>query len=148
MTYGNLKSLTSALLIGDNVLTQDADEMIMLTDYAYDRLVKEVDVLHLYTNDGYFDMARYGMGMLGLRKPDLPGSDGDVLDIDHELGFVVARFIASFVSREKMMYHEQEAKRLANLYNQKVQYAVENFEQYGELAEHDESDQFGKKLYP
>ncbi len=148
MTYGNLQYLTKALLIGDNVLTKDENELLMLVDYAYDRLVQEVDVLKLYTDDDTLNIVRQGSGTLFLRKPDLPADDTDELDIDHELGFVVARFIASFVSREKMQYHEREAQRLARLYNQKVQVVLENLEQYGELAKYDETDQFGKKLYP
>ncbi len=148
MTYANLKHLTKALLIGDNVLTKDPDELLVLLDYALDRLVNEVDVLHLYADSTSRNIVRQGMGAMVLKKPELPSSDSDELDIDHELGFVVARFIASFVSREKMQYHEAEAQRLSRLYNQKVQVAMENLEQYGDLAEHDETDQFGKRIYP
>ncbi len=144
MTYGGLKHLTRALLIGDNTLTRDEDEMIALLDYAYDRLLSEVDVLCLFTDDPSVHIARQGMGTLVLEKPKLPEHDYDTLQIDHELGFVVARFICSFVSREKMVYHEREAQRLARLYNQKVQVAIEGFGQYGYLEEHDEEDQVGK----
>ncbi len=148
MTYGNLKHLTRALLIGDNVLTKNNDEMLALLDYAYDRLVNEVDVLRLYTGNAEVEIVRQGVGSMVLRKPNLPVNDADELDVDHELGFVLARFIASFVSREKMQYHEREAQRLARLYNQKVQVAFEGFAQDGYLVDNDKFDKFGMRLYP
>lgn len=148
MTYGKLKHLTRALLTGDNVLPKEPEEVLMLLDYAYDRLINEVDVLKLYTSDATHEIVRQGSGDLVLRKPNLPESEDDELDIDHELGFVVGRFIASFISRDKRQEHEYEAKRLSRTYNQKVQRAIEGFEQYGRLEENDPTDQFGKRLFP
>ena len=148
MTYGRLKHLTRALLIGDNTLTRNNDEVLALLDYAYDRLVSEVDVLRLYTGNSNVEVARQGVGSMVLRKPVLPSNDSDELDVDHELGFVLARFICSFVSKERSQVHEIEAQRLARLYNQKIQIAFENFAQDGHLEQHDENDKFGKKLYP
>jgi hypothetical protein len=47
-----------------------------------------------------------------------------------------------------MNVHIQEAQNLIRLYNQKVATYFETLEQYGELEEYAESDQFAKTVYP
>lgn len=148
MTYIRLKNLTKALLIGDNVLTKDADEMLGLVDYAFDKIANDADALLLFTDSISDRIVRQGPGKLFIRRPELPVYDADELDIDHELGFAVARFIASFVSREKMQFHESEAQKIIRAYNQKVQVFTENLEQDGDLDEYSETDMFGKRKYP
>ena len=147
MTYGNLKNLTSALLIGDSVLTKNENEQLVLLEYAFDRISNEADAMKLFTTDVASNrILRQGPGKQFIRKPELPKINTDVLDIDNELCFVAARFIASFVSREKMVFHDNEAQKLIRMYNAKVTTYFENLEQYGELEEHDESDQFAKRI--
>lgn len=147
MTYGRLKSLVRALLIGDSTLTKDETEQLVLLEYAYDRIANEADALKLFTtNIEEYRILRQGPGRQFVRRPDLPSIDNDELDIDHELSFVAARFIASFVSREKMAFHENEAQKLIRMYNAKVTTYFETLEQYGDLSEHDEYDQYGKRI--
>ncbi len=146
MTYGNLKSLVSALLIGDSTLTVKEEEVLVLLDYAYDRIANETDAMKLFTEDPVgLKILRQGPGRQYVRRPFLPENDEDILDIDHELSFVAARFMASFVSREKMAFHEGEAQKLIRLYNAKVATYFETLEQYGGLEEYDQYDQFGKR---
>lgn len=147
MTYSTLKSLVSALLIGDNTLTKNNDEVLALLDYAYDKIANETDAMKLFTEDSAsYKILRQGPGRQYIRRPALPTEDTDVLDIDHELGFVAARFICSFVSREKFNMHVNEAQNLIRLYNGKVATFFENLEQYGDLEEYDLYDQYGKRL--
>ena len=49
MTYSNLKYLVKALLVGDNVLTKDNNEVLVLLSYAYDKIANEADALKLFT---------------------------------------------------------------------------------------------------
>ena len=147
MTYGNLKNLTSALLIGDSVLTKNENEQLVLLEYAFDRISNEADAMKLFTTNVEENrILRQGPGKQFIRKPELPKINTDILDIDNELCFVAARFIASFVSREKMVFHDNEAQKLIRMYNAKVATYFETLDQYGELDEHDESDQFGKRI--
>ena len=149
MTYGNLKNLVRALLISDNVLTQNNDEVLVLLAYAFDTIANEADALKLFTTDiPNNQILRQGPGRQFLRKPKIPESDDEELDIDDELSYAAARYICSFVSREKMAWHIAEAEKMIRKYNQKVQTYFETLEQYGELQDHDEYDQFGKRLYP
>ena len=149
MTYGNLKHLTRAILIGDSTLTKSEEEIHVLLAYAFDLIANQADALKLFITDVPANqILRQGPGKNFVRKPALPISDTDVLDIDDELCYVAARFIASFVSREKMKWHISEAEKMIRAYNQKVQTYFETLEQYGELEEHAETDQFGKRELP
>ena len=148
MTYGNLKYLCKALLIGDNVLTKDNNEVLVLLSYAYDKIANEADALKLFTAVSENNqIIRQGPGKLFVRMPELPTDDDDDLDIDAELCYVAARYICSFVSREKGGIHVNEAMNLIRAYNHKVQVFLENMAQDAELEEFDETDQFGKRVY-
>ena len=149
MTYGKLKTLVSALLIGDHNLTTEGDQVLMLLDYAFDRVANEADAISLMTTEPEsYTIIRNGPGNLYIRKPRLPANDDSELDIDSELIYAVARFMCSFISREKMTFHEREAQKIINRYNQKVQAFFERYDQYGDLEDYDETDQFGKRIYP
>ncbi len=149
MTYGQLKNLTRALLIGDNLLSKNNEEVVMLLSYAYDKIAHDADALKLFTAVSVDkQIIRQGPGNIFVRMPVLPVNDSDELDVDDELGYVAARFICSFISREKGGLHMREADNLIRAYNQKVQVFFENLDQYGDLEEYDEFDQFGKRLYP
>ena len=149
MTYGNLKNLVRSLLIGDNTLTKSEDEILVLLEYAYDKVANEADALKLFTTDvAANQILRAGPGRQFLRKPALPTDDTDELDIDSDLSYAVARFMCSFVSREKMMFHDNEAMKIIRAYNNKVTTYFENLEQYGDLQQYDETDQYGKRVYP
>ena len=148
MTYGNLKNLVSALLIGDNTLTKNNDEVLVLLEYAFDKVANQADALKLFTTDIQENrILRQGPGRMFLKRPSLPSSDDDELDIDNELTYAVARYICSFVSREKTAMHIVEADNIIRAYNQKVQTYFETLEQYGELDEWDKYDQFGRRVY-
>jgi len=149
MTYGNLKYLVKALLIGDNTLTKDNNEVLVLLAYAYDKIANEADALKLFTAESENQqIIRQGPGRMFVRQPVLPVDDSDELDIDDELCFVAARYMCSFVSREKGGIHVNEAMHMIRAYNQKVQVFFENMDQYGDLEQYDETDQFGKTIYP
>lgn len=129
MTYSRLKSLTKALLIGDNQLTTSNEELLALLAYAYDKIATEADALKLFTTNKDNTLLRQGPGNTFVRKPNLPDSDEDTLDIDDELGYPAARFIASFISRDKGGIHYKEAMNLIKSYNHKVQAYMESLDQ-------------------
>lgn len=120
MTYKQIKSLTSALLTGDYVLTNDDDELLMLLNYAYLKIATEADALKLFTFSRDERILREGQGNMFVRMPSLPSTDDDELDIDDELGFPAARFIAGFISKKEGVIHEREAYKLIRDYNSKV----------------------------
>ncbi len=149
MTYGNLKHLVSALLISDNVLTENNDEVLVLLAYAFDTIANQADALKLFTTDvEAHQILRQGPGRNFVRKPKLPENDDEELDIDDDLCYAAARYICSFVSREKMQWHIAEAEKMIRAYNQKVHTYFETLEQYNELDEYSESDQFGRRPIP
>lgn len=149
MTYGNLKYLVKSLLIGDSTLTKDNSEVLVLLDYAFDRVSNEADVMKLFTaNNVENRIVRQGPGKMWVRRPNLPETDDEELDIDHELCFAVAEYMCSFVSRDKRKDHAVAALDLVRTYNQKVQTFFENLAQDGDLEDHDSNDKFGKRDMP
>ena len=149
MTYGNLKYLVKALLIGDNVLTKDNNEVLVLLSYAFDKIANESDALRLFTASTTDEqIIRQGPGNMFIRKPALPLDDAEELDIDDELCFVAARYMCSFVSREKGGIHVNEAMTLIRAYNQKVQVFLENLAQDEVFTDLNETDKFGMSEYP
>jgi hypothetical protein len=132
-----LKSLTRVLLTGDHVLTNKEDELRALVAYAYDKVATESDALKLFTSDKSDNILRLGPGKLYVRSPRLPQADEEELDIDDQLGYPTARYIASFVSKDKGGIHVNEAHTLIRAYNAKVQAYFEALEAAGELDPED-----------
>ena len=126
MTYKQLKTLASALLIGDNKLPQDNDLILALLEMAYIYLVDKCQVLNLSTLDKSAHIQRLGKGSYVVRKPNLPAVDTDELDIDEELGYVVASLIVSYISDKKTAIHQSRADDGIRSYNAKVDELIES----------------------
>lgn len=127
MTYGKLKTLSSALLVGDNKLPKEDESIKALLEMAYIQLVDECQVLNLQTEDKSVLVQRLSRGDFLVRKPDLPESDDDELDIDEVLAPVVASLIASFVSEKKTQVHQSRADKGIRSYNAKVDELIETY---------------------
>lgn len=125
MTYIELKNLTSGLLIGDNVLPKDDDVFKSLLSYAFNIISNKAEALRLLTMNSTEDIIRLGPGEYLVRKPNLPTLDTDELDIDHELGFAAARYIASMISKDKIAIHQQYGDDEILKYNGKVYQILE-----------------------
>ena len=125
MTYGQLKSLTSGLLIGDNSLPKDDAIFKSLLSYAFNMISNKAEALRLMTMSSTEDIIRLGPGEYLVRTPKIPESDSEELDIDHELGFVAARYIASMISKEKIAIHQQYGDDEILKYNGKVYQILE-----------------------
>lgn len=128
MTYGRLLSITKGLLTGDNTLPTDNDVLVGLVEYAFYNIAVKAQALHLMTMNRNKDILRMSEGDYLMRTPKLPVELEDKLDIDNELGYPAARFIASFISKEKAMIHLAEADRLINDYNGKVYEIMESMQ--------------------
>ncbi len=126
MTYTRFKATASALLTGDNVLPQDSDSLLGLLEMAFNDLVTHADSLHLMTLNRDNELNRIAAGDYVMRTPELPRNDIDELDVDNELCFPLARFVASYVSDKKGTVHFGEARRLINDYNAKVYEILES----------------------
>lgn len=135
MKYKMFVSLIKGLLVGDNVFPNEPEIQISLLGYAYDKIANEADALRLFKPSKDGDIVRDGPGTYYLRKPVLPEITGNVvdqsyeIDIDEELCYPLARYIASFISREKMAYHVAEAENLIRKYNSKVDSHVNKIKQ-------------------
>ena len=125
MTYGMLKSLVKGLLIGDNVLPKEDDVVKALLSYAYNMIGNKTESFHLLTLNRRQDILRMAAGDYFIRVPELPATDLDELDVDTELGFVAARYMASMVSKDKMVIHVAAAEDLIRDYNAKVYQILE-----------------------
>lgn len=127
MTYGKLKILASALLVGDNKLPKEDESIKALLEMAYIYLVDECQVLNLQTEDKSVLAQRLSRGDFLVRKPDLPNSDNDELDIDEVLAPVVASLIASYISEKKTQVHQSRADKGIRSYNAKVDELIETY---------------------
>lgn len=128
MTYGGLKSLVTGLLIGDNVIPKDDAVMKSLLSYAFDMIANKAEALRLMTINSTEEIVRLGPGEYLVRKPNLPEIDSDELDIDHELCFVAARYIAAMLSKEKIKIHQDYGDNGILRYNGKVYQILEKVE--------------------
>lgn len=126
MTYERLKILTSALLVGDNKLPKEDEQIKALLEMAYIYLVDKCQVLNLQTEDKSALIQRLGRGEMLIRRPDLPKSPNDELDIDDELAPVVASLIASYISDTKTQIHQSRADEGVRSYNAKVDEFIES----------------------
>ena len=128
MTYGKLKSLVTGLLIGDNVVPKDDEVMKSLLSYSFDMIANKAEALRLLTMNNTQDIVRMGPGEYLVRTPKIPESDDEELDIDHELCFVAARYIAAMLSKEKIAIHQQYGDDGILRYNGKVYQILEKVE--------------------
>ncbi len=119
MTYADLKTLTTSLLFGDTKIPDDTGFKPLL-GLAYIEICNKCVPLKLTTNSKDFSILRQVGDGVYLRKAKLPVNDADTLDIDDELGFAVAYYIASFLSKIKPPYFEQKAIELITSYNYKI----------------------------
>lgn len=120
MTYEMLKNLTSGLLVGDNVLPKDAEVLKGLLQYALTTVATQADSLHLMTLSTTANVLRLAQGDYLIRMPELPEDNEDMIDIDEELMFAVARYIASYISKDKGGIHVNAADRIIKDYNAKT----------------------------
>jgi len=120
MTYSMLKNITTGLLTGDNVLPSDSDVLSGLLQYALTTVAMQADSLHLMTLSTTADVLRLAQGDYLIRTPATPILDTDLVDIDEELMFAVARYLASYISKEKGGIHVQAADRIIKDYNAKT----------------------------
>jgi hypothetical protein len=126
MTYARLKKMASGLLVGDNKLPKDPEEVLALLEMAYIYITDKCQVLNLQTLDKSADVQRLGRGNYLVRMPDLPVKDTDELDIDTELGPVVASLISSYISVKKTAVHQTRADEGIRNYNAKVDELIES----------------------
>ena len=128
MTYGSLKSLVAGLLIGDNNIPKDDVIFKSLLSYAFDMIANKAEALRLMTINSTEEIIRLGPGEYLVRAPIMPDNDSDELDIDHELGFVAARYIAAMLSKEKIKIHQDYGDDGILRYNGKVWQILEKVE--------------------
>lgn len=126
MTYADLKTLTKALLSSDFPLPEDEASIKALLNMAYNYLVDKCQVLNLQTEDKSDNIQRLGRGTFMLRRPELPKSDNDELDIDEDLCPAVASLIASYISEKKVAIHQARADEIIRSYNAKVDELIES----------------------
>jgi len=120
MTYKTFKNVVKGLLTGDNVLPNDEEVILGLLEYAYTTVATKADSLRLLSVGSATDVLRLAQEGYLVRFPELPVMDDDELDLDKELCYPVARFVASFLSKEKAAVHVAAAEREIKDYNAKV----------------------------
>ena len=122
MTYKGFKNLTSALLVGDIRLPADDESVKALLEMAFFLIASKTQVLRLLTLNKDQSILRTAEGDYLVRFPMLPEKDDDTLDIDHELCFAAARYVASFVTKDinRSRFHEDKGNDIIDLYTAKV----------------------------
>lgn len=136
MKYDMFQNLVKGLMLGDNVYPNDGSIQLSLLCYAYDKLANESDALRLFSDNTNESIVRDGPGNTYVRKPKLPEllTNGKIdsnyeLDIDDELCFPLARYFASFISKDKANIHTEEAEKLIRIYNSKVEAHINKIKQ-------------------
>lgn len=128
MTYETFINLTTGLLTGDNVLPKEEPVRLALLEAAFSEIATKADSLHLMTLSATVDVLRLGDGAYVIRVPELPAAPADIMDIDNELCFPLARIMASYISKDKGGIHVNAANRLILDYNSKVREIIATLE--------------------
>lgn len=123
MKWGRLKHLTEMLLSGDTGFPlDDEDKALALLQYAFETVAIRADAKCLIVEEGEtpepHNIVRINTNGHFIRRPRLPESDEDELDMDEGLIFAVARLMASFLSVEKFNVHYQVADSIMNKYGE------------------------------
>lgn len=126
MTYRALKYVATGLLTGDTKLPKEEDILKALLGMAYNYVSNKCTVLNLMTLDKSAEIHRLALGQYLQRKPEIPVTDDDELDVDDDLGYVVASLLASYVSAEKIKIHYTRAEDGIRDYNAKVTELIES----------------------
>ena len=126
MTFWTLKNITRGLLTGDNVLPNDDNVVKGLVSYALITVATKADSMHLMTLDSSLNILRAGRGDYFIRVPATPVLDDEELDIDRELTFAVARYLASYISKEKGGIHVNAADRIILDFNSGISALMES----------------------
>jgi hypothetical protein len=129
MTYNFFKTVTKGLLSSDFPLPEDDDSIKGLLGMAYSYITDKCNVLNLHTLDKSEYVTRLGRGDYLVRKPNLPETDEDELDIDDELGYVAASLVASYISERKTNIHQARADDGIRSYNAKVDEFIETLKE-------------------
>lgn len=127
MTYIELKIVTKALLSSDFPLPEDDLSIKALLGMAYSYIADKCQVLNLQTEDRSANIQRLGRGKFLVRVPELPETDTELLDIDHELGYAASSLIASYISEKKFNIHQGRADDIIRNYNAKVDELIETW---------------------
>ena len=128
MKYKELKVLVSALLVGDNKITSNEAELKSLLMLAFNDIASRAQSLRLMTKSMNKEVLRGSVGDYLTRYPELPENDESVLDMDKDLCFAAARFMASYVSKNKPAVHIQEGEKMIRLFNGKVNSMIESIQ--------------------
>ena len=128
MKYKELKVLVSALLVGDNKITSNEAELKSLLMLAFNDIASRAQSLRLMTKSMNKEVLRGSVGDYLTRYPELPEDDESELDMDKDLCFAAARFIASYVSKNKPAVHVEEGEKMIRLFNGKVNSMIESIQ--------------------
>lgn len=128
MKYKELKVLVSALLVGDNKITSNEAELKSLLMLAFNDIASRAESLRLMTKSMNKEVLRGSVGDYLTRYPELPENDESELDMDKDLCFAAARFIASYVSKNKPAVHVEEGEKMIRLFNGKVNSMIESIQ--------------------
>ena len=120
MTYKTFKNVLRGMLTGDNVIPTDEDVMLALLEYGFTTVATKADSLRLMSAGTATEVLRLSQDGQLIRFPRLPAMDEDELDIDKELCYPTAHYIAANLSKEKAAMHISAADREISDYNAKV----------------------------
>ena len=125
MTYKKFKVLLRGMLLGDSIVPEDDETLLALFEYGLVMVSEKAESLHLLTLNKAEIVQRLATGSYMIRKPELPEKDDDEIDIDEDLCFALARYVASFISKLRPDVHVVEAEKMISIYNHKVYQILE-----------------------
>jgi len=122
MNWGKLKKLTSSLLSGDTPFpSEDEDAAIVLLEYALEQIALSSYSSNLVSGEPVlYNTVRITDDGEYIRRPNLPSSDSDIIDIDKGLTFVAARLMASYLTRSENSSHYFIAKSMMEKHQEMI----------------------------
>lgn len=129
MTYLELQEATTVLLIADTVLPADPGLLQALVRMNLHRLAMDAEAINLMTRRRTPAVLRKAAPKgWYIRIPDTPIDPTDLLDLDEQLCYVLANYIASSLSRNNAAKLLSDAKMGVIDYNSKVYDIISDIE--------------------
>jgi len=120
MTLGQLRSLTKSIMLGDKKVPDD-EFFLPLLDVALYETAKKADSLILQTDNSFGnEIVRQLTSGMFIRRPEMPTSDDDTLDIEDVLAMGIAQHISSKLSKEKGGMFYNSWKQICKEYNMTI----------------------------
>ena len=129
MTYLQLKQAVKALLIADTTIPEDEDVLLAIVRMQLHNVAMEAESINLMTRRETQRILRKAAATTWfIRVPATPETDADTIDLEEELAYALANYIAASLSRNNAIKLKRDGQAYILGYNTKVYDILQDLE--------------------